>query len=66
MKSITALSRSALEDAEQKENRDYAVRFINRFYPVMLKNRAELDWDDEQVTDICSHQKSLQKPPINN
>ncbi len=55
MKSITALSRSALEDMNISEkHKEYASRFINRFYPSILKIRAELEWDDEQVTKACN------------
>ena len=50
MKAIVAMSRAAIDDMEQDgRRRGQALRFVNRWYPVMLKNKAELEWDDEQV-----------------
>ena len=60
MKAIVALSRAAIDDMEQDiDRRGQALRFVNRWYPVMLKNKAELEWDDEQVTLIS---QGMMKP----
>ncbi|NRA63618.1 MAG: acyl-CoA dehydrogenase family protein [Pseudobacteriovorax sp.] len=54
MKAIVALSKNALENASiSDENRELSERFINRYYPIMLKNKAELEWDDEAVYNAC-------------
>ena len=54
MKAILTLSRAALEDMEiDGRRKGQALRFISRWYPVMLKNKAELEWDDEQVAVIA-------------
>lgn len=54
MKTIVALSRASLDDmSNDPRRRGTALRFMNRWYPVMLKNKAELEWDDEQVAISC-------------
>lgn len=56
MKTIVALAKNALENASlDEEHKNIASRFINHYYPVMLKNKAEIDWDDEEVYEICGN-----------
>ena len=56
MKAIVALAKNALESAsEDEEHKNIAARFIHQYYPVMLKNKAAIDWDDEEVYEQCGN-----------
>ncbi|SMF71752.1 acyl-CoA dehydrogenase family protein [Pseudobacteriovorax antillogorgiicola] len=60
MKAIVALSKAAVEDGERDPSRrSFALRFVNRWYPTMLRNKAELEWDDEQVAAIAQSKDDI-------